>query len=843
MSTADLIRLCPWLLPKPRPFTKYELAVVREAVADGMTIHNKKIPRDNGVEANSLVHAIQVSVCPAFQANFGPAPSVPYSFYVCIGQIYAKLDLTSRQGIDSQIMSGQLCGATSTFSPCNNPNAAVDILLASMPAASAMMTQLGLPKPVIKPAEGLPQYTSFMAPTNADENLRARSAYQATTGRKILDLVTAMQRIPGVTTSFPPAVQQLLALANSPMAAMFLDREFILAASIRGSIDPTAIATQITTVFGRGPTAPPTPAELSQLATLIIEDVVAIWAPGLGFSVLPYILGQADPTQIIGLLTGIGLGGVIPPGVIPPGVIPPDLATQLGNIFGGFFPPGKLHGVPSKLGSVRWLNGPGNLGAYVGPPHPVIQQGSVGIYVVEWQNILIQDASTSKYTAPADGTFGPITDAATKLWQTAHGIVPDGVVGQATWTAAYVNYVPSNTYISPGMFDLLRLLVTPVNELTASDYKEPPLPAGAVVVNLPASSLDLPTYYTDPGAGTYAFTTREGVKAFDAASQATIVASMNTLWSSQDILSAPPNPNYIIVVGPPADAPAPGLPVAAKALQDLAKQGYYIIAPVSFVSSGRNFIFATKNKSQLATMTDPANQDPHALLITPSDVGATTTASTGGGGSDSTGLLVIGAVVLAVGAALMMGGGGASAAKANPTLPARPVRRSGNPQEHVCVGGEPSTEYSWWEHDAQGIPLYRVCDRCRDAKLSTYRPEILSGYDQSDVDEPIEPEENPVSRPDPQSYSMGQITGAQDKQAGHPSRADASWILVKRAAGREPINKTDYIHGYKNGYLTGSSYTPGGRNTSRRRKNPCGCGAKRSGPGMLAKPACVCGGY
>ena len=45
---------------------------------------------------------------------------------------------------------------------------------------------------------------------------------------------------------------------------------------------------------------------------------------------------------------------------------------------------------------------------------------------------------------------------------------------------------------------------------------------------------------------------------------------------------------------------------------------------------------------------------------------------------------------------------------------------------------------SWWEHDAQRIPLCRVCDQCRDFKLARYRPEILSGYDQHDVDEPIE---------------------------------------------------------------------------------------------------------
>lgn len=49
---------------------------------------------------------------------------------------------------------------------------------------------------------------------------------------------------------------------------------------------------------------------------------------------------------------------------------------------------------------------------------------------------------------------------------------------------------------------------------------------------------------------------------------------------------------------------------------------------------------------------------------------------------------------------------------------------------------------SWWrEHDAQGIYLCRVCDKCRSAKLAGYRPEILRGYSQADVDEPIEAED------------------------------------------------------------------------------------------------------
>ena len=48
------------------------------------------------------------------------------------------------------------------------------------------------------------------------------------------------------------------------------------------------------------------------------------------------------------------------------------------------------------------------------------------------------------------------------------------------------------------------------------------------------------------------------------------------------------------------------------------------------------------------------------------------------------------------------------------------------------------TGYVWDEYDAQGIFLTRVCDSCVEEKLSKYRPEILSGYSQSDVTESIE---------------------------------------------------------------------------------------------------------
>lgn len=59
---------------------------------------------------------------------------------------------------------------------------------------------------------------------------------------------------------------------------------------------------------------------------------------------------------------------------------------------------------------------------------------------------------------------------------------------------------------------------------------------------------------------------------------------------------------------------------------------------------------------------------------------------------------------------------------------------------HTCRNGE-LKEGGWWVRDAQGIELCKVCDECEEEKLSHYRPEILRGYTQEDVDEPIEPED------------------------------------------------------------------------------------------------------
>lgn len=45
-------------------------------------------------------------------------------------------------------------------------------------------------------------------------------------------------------------------------------------------------------------------------------------------------------------------------------------------------------------------------------------------------------------------------------------------------------------------------------------------------------------------------------------------------------------------------------------------------------------------------------------------------------------------------------------------------------------------QVSWWEVDARGIPLARVCDKCRKTKLSQYRYDVLHNSDY-ESDEPI----------------------------------------------------------------------------------------------------------
>ena len=107
-----------------------------------------------------------------------------------------------------------------------------------------------------------------------------------------------------------------------------------------------------------------------------------------------------EPASPLDSLPGGDPSGATPgAGVVPPGSLPP-IAT----------PPVKPGVIPT-------------------PVRPTIKLGSRGPYVTEWQKIL-------GGSIKADGIFGPLTDTATRAWQRANGLTPDGIVGPLTWAKA-----------------------------------------------------------------------------------------------------------------------------------------------------------------------------------------------------------------------------------------------------------------------------------------------------------------------------------------------------------------------------------------------------------------------
>jgi hypothetical protein len=56
-----------------------------------------------------------------------------------------------------------------------------------------------------------------------------------------------------------------------------------------------------------------------------------------------------------------------------------------------------------------------------------------------------------------------------------------------------------------------------------------------------------------------------------------------------------------------------------------------------------------------------------------------------------------------------------------------------------CGHGAHLYNYTWWEYDARGIELCKVCAACVDEKLIHYRDEVLSSPNY-ECDEPIEEE-------------------------------------------------------------------------------------------------------
>ena len=78
----------------------------------------------------------------------------------------------------------------------------------------------------------------------------------------------------------------------------------------------------------------------------------------------------------------------------------------------------------------------------------------------------------------------------------------------------------------------------------------------------------------------------------------------------------------------------------------------------------------------------------------------------------------------------------------------------------ICGSGKESEEVL----DAQGIYLTRACPTCYAERVTRrFRPEILSGYTQADVGEPIEPEDSNLEAEyedrngDPLGFGSGEV--------------------------------------------------------------------------------------
>jgi hypothetical protein len=92
-----------------------------------------------------------------------------------------------------------------------------------------------------------------------------------------------------------------------------------------------------------------------------------------------------------------------------------------------------------------------------GIARPTLRVGSRGKDVEDWQRKLGIEK--------VDGKFGPKTRDMTKEWQSKHGLKSDGVVGPATWMAAYVTdpspaAIPAEVHDSTGALPSAKAVET-----------------------------------------------------------------------------------------------------------------------------------------------------------------------------------------------------------------------------------------------------------------------------------------------------------------------------------------------------------------------------------------------
>jgi len=106
----------------------------------------------------------------------------------------------------------------------------------------------------------------------------------------------------------------------------------------------------------------------------------------------------------------------------------------------------------------------------VGGPRPTLEEGSAGPYVVQLQNML---------GIPADGEFGPATDAQVRGFQAACGLVSTGIVEDATWAELdtfWLRKRANDEGLTKDLIDEIEeiALDSPLNTYHWPDRGEPP---------------------------------------------------------------------------------------------------------------------------------------------------------------------------------------------------------------------------------------------------------------------------------------------------------------------------------------------------------------------------------
>jgi peptidoglycan hydrolase-like protein with peptidoglycan-binding domain len=178
---------------------------------------------------------------------------------------------------------------------------------------------------------------------------------------------------------------------------------------------------------------------------------LAILAPVLGFVVLwPATVPTAAPQAVAGdFVTQAGLSGVEvppadPPPALPPVVTPPSAsigqavldalsAEELAQIKALLGLPGSSSG-DDVLAALIKLSAPQSPGSAETLGLETLSFGSNGAEVALVQALF---AANGIPTGPVDGIFGPLTEAAVRAFQEAHGLQVDGIVGRQTLAALF----------------------------------------------------------------------------------------------------------------------------------------------------------------------------------------------------------------------------------------------------------------------------------------------------------------------------------------------------------------------------------------------------------------------